>query len=71
MTAIEQAEELRQKAISLLIAERDQIEERLIQLGYGQEKAPLGKKRGRKPKNATTPPAEPLFRPDNSPAVAL
>jgi hypothetical protein len=70
MNALEQAEELRQRAIALLVGERDQIEERLIQLGYGQEKAALGKKRGRKPK-FTTQPAEPLFRPDNSPAVAL
>lgn len=70
MTAIEQAEELRQKAIALLIAERDQIDGRLAQLGYGQEKAPSGKKRGRKPKSST-PPAEPLFQPDSSQVAAL
>jgi hypothetical protein len=49
MTLLDQAEELRQKAIGLLLSEREQIDQRLNQLGY--EKAPLGKKRGRPPKS--------------------
>jgi hypothetical protein len=50
MTAIEQAEDLRQKAIALLLAERSRLDAQLTSLGYGQEKAPTGKRRGRKPK---------------------
>jgi hypothetical protein len=50
MTAIEQAEDLRQQAIALLLDERGRIDAQLTTLGYGQEKAPLSKKRGRKPK---------------------
>jgi hypothetical protein len=57
MTTMERAEELRQQAISLLIGERDQIEAQLALLGYGQEKAPSGKRRGRRPKNLTEPEA--------------
>lgn len=57
MTIIEQAEELRQQAISLLMEERDQIDAQLALLGYGQEKAPSGKRRGRRPKNFTEPEA--------------
>jgi hypothetical protein len=70
MTAIEQAQELQRQAVEILIAERGRIDDQLAQLGHGQEKAPSGKKRGRKPKS-TTPPAELPFRPDSSPAVAL
>lgn len=55
MTAIEQAEQLRRQAVEILTAERGRIDEQLAQLGYGQEKAPLGKKRGRKPKNTVMP----------------
>jgi len=69
MTAIEQAEQLRNQAIEILVAERARIDEQLASFGYGQEKAALPKKRGRKPKTST-PPVEPLFRPDSSPAVA-
>jgi hypothetical protein len=50
MNAIEQAEDLRRQAIAILVKERDEIDTGLAQLGHGQEKAPLGKKRGRKPK---------------------
>ena len=45
MTIIEQAEELRQKAIGLLLAEQEKITAQLAQLGYGQET--MKKKRGR------------------------
>ena len=48
MTILDQAEELRQQAIGLLLNEREQIDLRLNQLGY--EKAAPGKKRGRPPK---------------------
>jgi hypothetical protein len=58
MTAIEQAEQLRLQAIEILTAERQRLDEQLAQLGYGQEKAPLGKKRGRKPKNSVMPQAD-------------
>lgn len=50
MDVIEQAEELRQRAISLLVEERSRIDAQLNQLGYGQENAPTGKRRGRRPK---------------------
>jgi hypothetical protein len=70
MNPIEQAEQLRLQAIEILLAERARIDGRLVQLGHGQEKAALPKKRGRKPKNAVTLPAELPFQPDNSPAVA-
>jgi hypothetical protein len=50
MNAIEHAENLRQQAIAILVKERDEIDARLAQLGHGQEKAPTGKRRGRKPK---------------------
>jgi hypothetical protein len=49
MTAIEKAQALRQQAIAILLAEREQIDTHLAQLGYG-EKAAL-KRRGRPPKN--------------------
>jgi hypothetical protein len=44
MTAIEQANTLTQQAIAILLAEREQIDAHLSQLGYGQEKTV---KRGR------------------------
>lgn len=47
MTAIEQAQALQQQAITILLAEREQIDAQLAQLGHGQEKAAPGKKRGR------------------------
>lgn len=40
MTAIEQAEDLRQQAIAILVKERDEIEVRLTQLGFGNQKSP-------------------------------
>lgn len=46
MSAIEQAEELRQQAIQLLLAEQELIGERLLQLGYDQETSPVDKRRG-------------------------
>ena len=52
MTAIEQAEELRQRAITILLAEREQIDTQLAQLGHGEKKAAPMKKRGR-PSKAT------------------
>jgi hypothetical protein len=52
MTAIEQAQALQQQAISILLAEREQIDVHLAQLGHGQ--AP-GKKRGRPAKLSPTP----------------
>lgn len=50
MTALEQAEEYRQKAIALLLNEREQIDHRLNQLGHDQEKTAPQKRRGRPPK---------------------
>ena len=44
MTAIEQAQALQQQAIAILLAERDEIDAHLAQLGYGQE---TKKRRGR------------------------
>lgn len=70
LTVIESAEAMRQQAVALLTKERERIDTLLAQLGDSQEKAPSGKKRGRKPKTAT-PPAEPLFRPESSPTAAL
>lgn len=48
MTTLEKAEALRTEAINLLLEERARIDQQLQTLGY--EKAPLGKKRGRPPK---------------------
>ncbi len=48
MTAREQAEQLRQEAISTLLDEKAAIEEMLLTLGYQDE--PAGKRRGRAPK---------------------
>jgi hypothetical protein len=53
MTALEQVAQLKQQAIELLLNEREQIDSELNQLGYGQENAPSGKRRGRRPKNVT------------------
>ena len=55
MGAIEQAEELRQQAIQLLLTEQERVGERLLQLGYDQENSPTSKRRGRRPKVATGP----------------
>jgi hypothetical protein len=61
MTAREEAQALRQQAITKLLDERNAIDEELKLLGYGQEKTPAsGKRRGRPPKSLThaadTPP---------------
>jgi hypothetical protein len=53
MTAIEQADALQQQAIALLLAERQQIDERLIQLGHGDKKSPVARQ-GRPPKQPET-----------------
>jgi hypothetical protein len=66
MSAKEQAEELRQQAIKLLLDEQELLREQLLQFGYDKENAPAGKRRGRRPKVATesgapvndTPPRE-------------
>ena len=50
MTALEQVAQLKQQAIKLLLNEREHIDSELNQLGYGQENAPSGKRRGRRPK---------------------
>ena len=50
MSALDQVAQLKQQAIELLINERDRIDAELNQLGYGQENAPSGKRRGRRPK---------------------
>ena len=50
MTALEQVAQLKQQAIELLLNEREHIDSELNQLGYGQENAPTGKRRGRRPK---------------------
>jgi hypothetical protein len=49
MTALEQANELQQQAVNILLAEREQIDARLVQLGYGDIKTTSGKRRGRPP----------------------
>lgn len=46
MTALEQALELQNQAIQLLLTEREEIDHRLLQLGHGQEKT-TQTKRGR------------------------
>ena len=50
MTALEQVAQLKQQAIDMLLNEREHIDSELNQLGYGQENAPSGKRRGRRPK---------------------
>jgi hypothetical protein len=70
MTALEQADALQHQAIALLLAERHQIDERLVQLGHGDAKAPIVR-RGRPAKkpetlfqSETVSPALPLLRVD-------
>ncbi|MGD0796081.1 MAG: hypothetical protein ABR910_00025 [Acidobacteriaceae bacterium] len=70
MTALEQADALQHQAIALLLAERRQIDERLAQLGHGDEKASAAR-RGRPPKkpetlsqSKTLSPALPLLEPN-------
>ena len=46
MTALEKAAELQKEAVNLLLAEREQIDARLEQLGHNKTALPL-KKRGR------------------------
>jgi len=74
MNALEQVNQLKQQGIGLLLNEREQIDQELSKLGYGQEEAPLKIKRGRKPK-ITQPEVEvpqPLsFRSDMKAPVAL
>jgi hypothetical protein len=53
MTAIEQALALQKQAIEILLAEREQIDAHLSQLGHGQ-----GKKRGRPAKSTPEPVAQ-------------
>jgi hypothetical protein len=48
MTAMERALELQQQAITILLAEREQIDQRLAQLGYGDASTHV-KRRGRPP----------------------
>ena len=57
MTALEQADALTAQAIALLLAERRQIDDRLVQLGYGDPKPPVAR-RGRPPKKPETPKSE-------------
>lgn len=57
MSVLDQVASLKQHAIELLLNERERIDSELNQLGYGQEKAPSGKRRGRRPKNFTQPEA--------------
>lgn len=73
MTALQEAEDLRQQAIRILISEREEIDTQLARLGYGEIKAPSGKRRGRKPKNATPAedPSQPSFRSESSGSAAL
>ena len=58
MTALEQATELQQRAVGILLAERDAIDARLQQLGYGEIKTALSKKRGRPCKEAMPLPSD-------------
>jgi hypothetical protein len=57
LTAIERANQLQAQAIAILLAEREQIDTHLAQLGYG-DKAAL-KRRGRPPKNPSQPQSDP------------
>jgi hypothetical protein len=50
MRALDQATELQNQAIAILLSEREAIDERLAQLGYGEIKTAPMKKRGRPPK---------------------
>ena len=47
MTAIERVNELKEQAIAILLAEREEIDSHLAQLGYGKIKTAPMKKRGR------------------------
>jgi hypothetical protein len=49
MTALEQAAELQEKAITILLAEREVIDRRLQQLGHGDRDL-QPKRRGRPPR---------------------
>ena len=76
MGALSEIQALKQQAIDLLLNERELIDHELKQLGYGQENAPLGKKRGRKSKEQSTlSVVEDLPRPsshfEKTPAVLL
>ena len=53
MGAREQAAELRQQAIQVLLKEQELIREQLLELGYDQENSTAGKRRGRRAKVAT------------------
>jgi hypothetical protein len=59
MTALEQAAEFQQRAIDILLTEREQIDARLQQLGYGDNKTAPMKKRGRPLKDVTSISARP------------
>ena len=71
MTAIEQAEELRQQAITILLDERDAIGQKLTLLGY-EQKSPDTKRRGRPPKGEASVHSDttrtPHSEPPSSPA---
>jgi hypothetical protein len=58
MTALDQAIELQNQAIAILLAEREAIDERLAQLGLGEIKVTTLKTRGRPPLAKTLSPAE-------------
>jgi len=53
MTALEQAAQFQQQAIAVLLSERQEIDDRLAQLGHGTPK-----KRGRKPKEQEKDPSD-------------
>jgi hypothetical protein len=53
MSAREQAAELKQQAIEVLLKEQDLIRKELLEMGYDQENIPAGKRRGRRAKLAT------------------
>lgn len=59
MNAIEQADQLQQQAVELLLAERQRIDDRLAQL-QGTKKDPDAKRRGRPSKQQLS------FRPDTN-----
>ena len=59
MTALEQADALQHQAIALLLAERRQIDDRLVQLGHGDQKPPVAR-RGRPAKKPETLPRSEL-----------
>ena len=55
MTALEQADQLTQQAVEILLAARQEIEQRPTKLGYGEIKTASQKKRGRPCKEAISP----------------